>query len=182
MVLHLSCRQRLARPQNRADRDHIRASVRRFLQTLPTLLVMRSLWRIMAAIPLASLLSLVAPSQNYWTRAADDPQIAPGNLKQLSLEQLGNLQVTTVSKEPQAIQRTAAAIYVLTQEDIRRSGATSIPEVLRLVPGVEVAQIDSSTWAVGIRGFGSIFSKSVHHHQEFQRQPGNVGFRWRRQC
>jgi outer membrane cobalamin receptor len=56
---------------------------------------------------------------------------------------------------------TPAAIYVLTQEDIRRSGATTIPELLRLVPGVEVARIDSDHWAVGIRGFGSQFSKSV---------------------
>jgi len=103
----------------------------------------------------------MAPVQNSWAQAADSDQTAPGNLKRLSLEQLGNLEVTTISKEPEEIQRTAAAIYVLTQEDIRRSGATSIPEVLRLVPGVEVARIDSSTWAVGIRGFGSIFSKSV---------------------
>lgn len=59
------------------------------------------------------------------------------------------------------MQRTPAAIYVLTQDDIRRSGATSIPELLRMVPGVEVARIDSDHWSVGIRGFGSEFSKSV---------------------
>ncbi len=83
------------------------------------------------------------------------------NLKELSLEQLGNVKVTTASKEPEKVWRTPAAIYVLTQEDIRRSGATSIPEVLRLVPGVEVAQIDSDHWAVGVRGFGGEFSKSL---------------------
>ncbi|MGH9574211.1 MAG: TonB-dependent receptor plug domain-containing protein [Candidatus Acidiferrales bacterium] len=82
-------------------------------------------------------------------------------MKQLSLEQLGDLEVTSVSKDPQEVQKTPAAIYVVTQEDIRRSGATSIPEVLRLVPGVEVARIDSDHWSVGIRGFGSEFSKSV---------------------
>ncbi len=82
-------------------------------------------------------------------------------LKLLSLEQLGNVEVTTASKEPEAVWKTSAAIYVITQEDIRRSGATSIPDVLRLAPGVEVAQIDSSTWSIGIRGFGSGFSKSV---------------------
>jgi iron complex outermembrane recepter protein len=81
--------------------------------------------------------------------------------KELSLAQLGDVQVTTASKEPEEIWKTPAAIYVLTQEDIRRSGATSIPEVLRLVPGVEVARIDSDHWSVGIRGFGSEFSKSV---------------------
>jgi iron complex outermembrane receptor protein len=81
--------------------------------------------------------------------------------KQLSLSQLGNIAVTSVSKEPQPALRVSAAIYVLTQDDIRRSGATSVPEVLRLVPGVEVARIDSDNWSVGIRGFGSQFSKSV---------------------
>jgi iron complex outermembrane receptor protein len=82
-------------------------------------------------------------------------------LKQLSLAELGNVEVTTTSKEPEQIWKTSAAIYVLTQEDIRRSGATSIPEVLRLVPGVEVARINSNSWSVGIRGFGSAFSRSV---------------------
>jgi iron complex outermembrane recepter protein len=84
-----------------------------------------------------------------------------GTLLGLSLEQLGNVEVTTASKEPESVWNTPAAIYVLTQEDIHRSGATSIPELLRLVPGVEVARIDSDHWAVGIRGFGSEFSKSV---------------------
>lgn len=79
----------------------------------------------------------------------------------MSLEQLGNIEVTTASKEPEEVWNTAAAIYVLTNDDIRRSGATTIPDALRLVPGVEVAQIDSDHWSVGIRGFGSEFSKSV---------------------
>jgi iron complex outermembrane recepter protein len=83
------------------------------------------------------------------------------SLKQLSLADLANVEVTTASKEPEQIWKTPAAIYVLTQEDIRRSGATGIPEVLRLVPGVEVARINSNQWSVGIRGFGSSFSKSV---------------------
>ena len=82
-------------------------------------------------------------------------------LNQLSLAELGNVEVTTTSKEPEQIWKTPAAIYLLTRDDIRRSGATSIPEVLRLVPGVEVARINSNVWSVGIRGFGSSFSKSV---------------------
>src|ERR1700676_3751159 len=105
-------------------------------------------------------LIMIFAVQNY-ANSSTNEQETNAPLKQLSLEQLGNLEVTTVSKEPAEIQRTAAAIYVLTQEDIRRSGATGIPEALRLVPGVEVAQIDSSSWAVGIRGFGTAFSKSV---------------------
>jgi iron complex outermembrane recepter protein len=93
--------------------------------------------------------------------ATDSSQQGNGGLAQLSLEQLGNVEVTTVSKEPEEVWQTPAAIYVLTQEDIRRSGATTIPEALRLVPGVEVARIDSDHWSIGVRGFGSGFSKSV---------------------
>lgn len=83
------------------------------------------------------------------------------SLSKMSLADLGNIKVTTVSNEPEEVWRTPAAIFVLTQDDIRRSGATSIPELLRLVPGVEVARIDSDHWAVGVRGFNSQFSKSV---------------------
>ena len=82
-------------------------------------------------------------------------------LKQLSLAQLGDVEVTTASKEPEEVWKTPAAIYVLTNEDIRRSGATSIPEALRLVPGVQVSRIDNDHWAVGIRGFADQFSKSM---------------------
>src|SRR6266478_6458427 len=71
------------------------------------------------------------------------------------------LAVTTASKVPVKATRTPAAIYVITQEDIRRSGATSIPEALRLAPGVEVAQVDSNTWSLGVRGFESTLSRSV---------------------
>jgi iron complex outermembrane receptor protein len=106
-----------------------------------------------------ALLTLFAV-QSY-ANSSTNEQETNAPLKQLSLAQLGNVEVTTNSKEPETVWRTPAAIYVLTQEDIRRSGATSIPEVLRLVPGVEVARIDSNQWAVGIRGFGNSFSKSV---------------------
>lgn len=92
---------------------------------------------------------------------ASADQNAAGNLKDMSLAQLGNVEVTTVSKEPEKLLQTPAAIYVLTQDDIRRAGATSIPEALRLVPGVEIARIDSDSWSVGIRGFGGAFSRSV---------------------
>ena len=106
-------------------------------------------------------LLLAAAALTTCGQAAEEQQNTPNSLRQLSLEQLGNMEVTTVAKGPEKIQRTPAAIYVLTQEDIRRSGATSIPELLRLVPGVEVARVSSDQWAVGIRGFESGFSKSV---------------------
>jgi iron complex outermembrane receptor protein len=95
--------------------------------------------------------------------ADDDPnsQNPSDDLKQLTLEQLGAVEVTSVSKDPQQVQKIPAAIFVITQEDIRRSGATSIPEALRLAPGVEVAQIDGNHWSVAIRGFAGQFSKSL---------------------
>jgi len=88
-------------------------------------------------------------------------QNGPAPLRELSLEQLGKIEVTTASKTPEALWKTPAAIFVITNEDIRRSGATSIPEALRLAPGVEVGRIDANTWAIGIRGLQSNFSKSV---------------------
>lgn len=83
------------------------------------------------------------------------------DLNQLSLEQLGNIEVTTVSKDPRQVQKTPAAVFVITRDDIRRSGATSIPEALRLAPGVEVARIDADHWSVAIRGFAGQFSKNL---------------------
>ena len=82
-------------------------------------------------------------------------------LTNLSLEELGNIKVTSVSKEPEQVRKTPAAIFVITQDDIRRSGATCIPEVLRLAPGVEVARVDSDHWSVGIRGFGGVLSSKL---------------------
>src|SRR5581483_1490273 len=83
------------------------------------------------------------------------------SLKGLTLQQLGEIKVTTATKEPEEVWKTPAAIFVITQEDIERSGATSFPEALRLAPGVEVERIDSDKWAIGIRGFGSRLSRSV---------------------
>jgi iron complex outermembrane recepter protein len=118
--------------------------------------------RRMASLAVLSLFfGLVAAVDVDWAQGTPDTQNPAGDLKQLNLEQLGNVELTTVSMEPEEVWNTPAAIYVLTQDDIRRSGATSIPEVPRLVPGVEVARLDSDHWSVGIRGFGSEFSKSV---------------------
>lgn len=107
------------------------------------------------------LLSVNGAATSAHGQSAPTSQNPAGNLASMSLAQLGNVEVTTVSKEPEKLMRTPAAIYVLTGEDIRRSGAATIPEALRLVPGVEVARIDSDSWAVGIRGFGGAFSRSV---------------------
>jgi iron complex outermembrane receptor protein len=85
----------------------------------------------------------------------------PRDLTNVSLEDLMNIDVTSVSKKDQKLLKVAAAIYVITQEDIRRSGATNIPDLLRFVPGVDVARIDAKSWAVSIRGFSSLFGNKV---------------------
>ncbi len=68
-----------------------------------------------------------------------------------------NVEVTSVAKKDQRLSDVAAAIFVISQEDIRRSGANNIPDLLRMVPGMDVAQIDSNTWAISARGLNSQF-------------------------
>jgi len=75
------------------------------------------------------------------------------DLTTVSLEDLMNITVTSVSKKEEKLFQTAAAIYVITHEDIRRSGLTNIPELLRLAPGLDVARIDGNKWAISARGF-----------------------------
>jgi iron complex outermembrane receptor protein len=82
-------------------------------------------------------------------------------LMSLKLEDLLHSEVTSVSKRPQEWFQTAAAVSVITGDDIRRSGAQSFPEALRLAPGVNVGQLNSSQWAVTIRGFNDLFSKNL---------------------
>ena len=79
----------------------------------------------------------------------------------MSVEDLMNMKVTSVSKRSQKVADAAAAVFVLTQEDIRRSGATSIPEALRLVPGIQVARIDENKWAISSRGFNGRFADKL---------------------
>jgi iron complex outermembrane recepter protein len=72
-----------------------------------------------------------------------------------------NVEVTSVSKREQKLSQTAAAVFVITQEDIRRSGATNIPDLLRMVPGLDVAQINANTWAVSARGLNGRFANEL---------------------
>src|SRR5437867_11892385 len=80
---------------------------------------------------------------------------------QISLEELLKIEVISVTKRPESRLEVAAAVYVITQEDIRRSGVTSIPEALRLAPGLEVARQDSHTWAISSRGFNDEFANQL---------------------
>jgi iron complex outermembrane recepter protein len=117
-------------------------------------------WKTVVRVVISLLLLIGVAVESRGDSTQEDQETA-GRLKQVTLEELGQIEVTTASKEPVKVSRTPAAVYVITQQDIRRSGATSIPEALRLAPGVEVARVDSNTWSIGVRGFGSALSRDV---------------------
>jgi iron complex outermembrane receptor protein len=85
----------------------------------------------------------------------------PDDLTDMSLEALMNIEVTSVSKRPQKQSEAAAAIFVITNDDLRRWGVTNVPEALRRVPGIEVARIDANKWAITSRGFNSRFANKL---------------------
>lgn len=104
---------------------------------------------------LATCLTLAYPA------ALPAQELAAAQLLELSIEELSELPVTSALRRPEPLSESASAIFVITAEDIRRSGATNIPELLRLVPGMQVAQIDSRRWAVSARGFAGAFSNKL---------------------
>ena len=108
-----------------------------------------------SALATALLISPAGPA------AAQNVIASNGDLKRLSVEQLMDIEVTSVSRTAEALSSAAAAISVLTNEDIHRSGATTIPEVLRGVPGLHVARRNSNSWAVSSRAFSSINSEKL---------------------
>jgi iron complex outermembrane recepter protein len=122
---------------------------------------MLSRWRLHLALVGLALSATVAHAESQATAAVLAGLAGPAQLKDLSLEELGNVQVTTFNKTPTELWDTPAAVYIISGQDILRSGATSIAEALRLAPGVEVGRVSSTTWAVGIRGLQNNFSKSV---------------------
>ena len=89
------------------------------------------------------------------------PQNKTDDFANLSVEELMDVEVTSVSKKEQHMSQTAAAIFVITAEDIRRSGALNVPDVLRMVPGMHVAQLDANIWVISIRGFSDRFADKV---------------------
>ncbi|MEA2239970.1 MAG: iron complex outerrane recepter protein [Thermoanaerobaculia bacterium] len=83
------------------------------------------------------------------------------DLTALSVDDLMNVEVTSVSRKGQKLSDTAAAVFVITQDDIRRSGATSIPEILRIVPGLDVARVNGNVWAISARGSSGQFANKL---------------------
>ena len=92
--------------------------------------------------------------------AAQSSGGGPG-LRALSLEELMGVPVTVTSRVPQSRLTAPASVTIITSEEIRQSGAITLPEVLRMVPGMHVAQIDGNKWAIGIRGFTDRLSRAM---------------------
>jgi iron complex outermembrane receptor protein len=88
-------------------------------------------------------------------------QARPADLSMATLEELLNIQIISASRKDQRAEEVPAAVYIITHEDIRRSGMSSVPALLRLVPGVQVARINSNKWAVSARGFNSLYSNKL---------------------
>ncbi|WP_419835996.1 TonB-dependent receptor plug domain-containing protein [Endozoicomonas atrinae] len=112
---------------------------------------------------LAATLTLSAPSlmAELVTDDFRGDELSNEELLSLSLEEVMTLEVTSVSRKKQRLMDSAAAVYVVTQEDIRRSGAKTIPDALRMVPGVQVAQMNSNTWSISARGFNYVFANKL---------------------
>ncbi len=135
--------------QDKKRSAHVHSSSSIVQQTMPRLLIALSTGLLVCAVMLASQAN------------AYDHGDLPQDLADLSLESLMNIQVTSVSKREESLSAAAAAVYVLSGEDIRRSGARSLPEALRLIPGVTVARIDAHSWSVTARGFSSSLSDKM---------------------
>lgn len=108
--------------------------------------------------PVALFISL---SSSNLVRAQTSPDTSPNELKKLSIEELLDIEVTSVSKIPEKLTEVASAIQVITQQDIQRSAATNLPEALRLSPNLQVAQVSSRNWIISARGFNSVFSNKL---------------------
>ncbi len=111
------------------------------------------------AVALSALIAAAGPAAAR-AEAPADPMLTPiaagpDDLARLSLEELAEVEITSVSKAPEPLSEATAAIYVITAEEIRRSGAASLPEALRLAPNLEVARVDAVSYAITARGFNS---------------------------
>jgi iron complex outermembrane recepter protein len=115
--------------------------------------VRRRAWRVVRAVAFVAIVT--SPTLPAWS------QQKPPDLTEQSLEDLMNIEVTSVSKTKETLSRTASAVFVISPEDISRSGARNIPDLLRMVPGMDVSQINDNTWAISARGFNGRFSNEL---------------------
>ena len=112
-------------------------------------------WASRAVVKAAATLSLLATASAQRVGAPTD------DLTKLGVDELFSVQVTSVGRKAQQISKSPASVFVLTAEDIRSSGATSIPEALRLVPGLTVLSLDDRSWAVSIRGSARMYADQI---------------------
>lgn len=105
--------------------------------------------RLLGCVAVAAIFHAGAQAQNV------------ASLLDMSLEQLANIEVTSLSKRPQRLADVAGAVFVITADDIRRSGATSLPEALRLAPNLQVARADANQYAITARGFNSVLANKM---------------------
>src|SRR5581483_1566912 len=115
--------------------------------------------RLHLTAPLAGVLVIVTTAPVH-AQATIEAQVTQ-SLKQLSIEQLMDVDVTSVSRTPESLMGAAAAVAVVTNEDIRRSGALTIPEALRSTPGIFVASQTANSWSVSSRGFSGVNSQEL---------------------
>ena len=104
---------------------------------------------------------LAGAAVSGWGQTIDSPKSRLSDLADMSLEDLTKIEVTSVSKHKEKLSEAPAAIFVITQEDIRRSGATTIADALRLAPGLEVARVDGHDWAITSRGFNELYANKL---------------------
>jgi iron complex outermembrane receptor protein len=102
------------------------------------------------------LLSLSACSEVHAAEAGGGARLAD-----MSLEELANIQITSVSKRPESLADAPAAVFVITADEIRRSGAATLPEAMRLAPNLQVAQVDARNYAISARGFNNPFANKL---------------------
>ncbi len=112
---------------------------------------------VIALAPMVLVVCLVLDAAGAAAAAADTPSKSTSTVdfSHMTLEELTSIEISSVSKRVERLIDAAASIYVITSEDIRRSGATSIPELLRLAPNLQVARVDTSQYAISARGFNS---------------------------
>jgi iron complex outermembrane receptor protein len=111
--------------------------------------------RTIVQLPLLVFVGLIAAASpaNAQRRVTD--------LSQVSIEDLMSIEITSASRKEQPAADVAAATFVITHDDIRRSGMTTIPDLLRLAPGIDVAQINGNKWAVSVRGFNGLYANKL---------------------
>jgi iron complex outermembrane receptor protein len=95
------------------------------------------------------------------TASASEAVAEDVDVNAMSIEELANVEITSASKKPEALSETAAAAFVITHDDISRAGATTVPDMLRLAPNLQVAQVASSTWAIASRGFNGTLTNKL---------------------